>query len=346
MEYDLHNLPAVHLFWLLPALVGLYAYSFRRRRRALERLATANLVGHLTAGVSVTRQRARAILRLLGCALLVAALVDPRWNAHYEDVPQHGVDVMFCLDISRSMLAEDVTPNRLERAKQYISDIVATLSGDRVGLVSFAGSAALKCPLTVDYGAFRMALDEISPRSSPRGGTLIGDAIRLAVNSFTDQVKNYKSIILITDGEDHESYPLEAARQAHEQLGVRVCAIGIGDPDQGQRIPVEQDGTRVYLQHEGQEVWSKLEGATLEAIAKETKGIYVPAGTHQVDMGQVYEQMISTTEQREYETSRIKQFDVQFQWFAGAALVLLACEALMTDRRRAAAGAAAQRQAA
>ena len=334
MDIQFDNRIAIHLFWAIPLVVLVYAYGFYRKQQALGRFATANLVGHLTTAVSFGRQRIKAALVTLSLAGVVMALTGPRWGVHFEDVQRRGIDIIFCLDVSRSMLAEDVAPNRLERAKQYIRDTVEQLGGDRVGLVSFAGGGVVKCPLTIDYGTFRMVLGDAGIRSSARGGTLIGDAVRLAADSFADTVKKYKAIIVITDGEDQESYPVEAATTAYSEKGIRIYTIGIGNLDEGSRIPITRDGQRVYLQHDGQEVWSKLDTKTLEQMALAGGGAYIPAGTSQVDMAQIYEQKIATSELREFEASRIKRYDVQYQWFAGLALLLLMIESLMSERKR------------
>ena len=334
MDIQFDNRYAIHLFWAIPLLAAVYIYGFHRKRRALQAFATGHLISHLAYNASVTRQRIRAGLVLAAVASVVMALTGPRWGVHFEDVRRRGIDIIFCLGVSRSMLAEDVAPNRLERAKQYIRDVVERLSGDRVGLVTFAGAGVLQCPLTIDYGTFRMVLGDVGIRSSARGGTLIGDAVRLAADSFADNIKKYKAVVVITDGEDQESFPVEAAATAFNEKGIRIYAIGIGDLNEGSRIPITKDGRRVYLQYDGQEVWSKLDTKTLAQMALAGGGAYIPAGTSQVDMGQIYEQKIATADLREFEATQIKRYDVQYQWFAGLAFVLLMLESLMTERKR------------
>lgn len=334
MDFVFDNRWAIHLFWLVPVMLVVYLHGAYRRRRALARFATLALLPHLVPDLSLARRWIRAGLVLAAITAGVFALTGPRWGVHYEDVQRKGIDIIFCLDVSRSMLAEDVSPNRLQRAKQYIKDVVEQLHGDRVGLVVFAGTPVLMCPLTVDYGTLRMVLDDVGIQSSARGGTLIGDAVRLAADSFADEIKKYKAIILITDGEDQESYPVEAAANAYIEKGIRVSTVGIGDLNEGGRIPITQGGRKVYLQHDGQEVWSKMGTQTLAKMADSGGGAYIPAGTSQVDMGQVYAQKIATTELRELEAARIKRYDAQYQWFAGLAFVLLMTESLMTDRKR------------
>jgi len=335
MDIKFNNLIYLHLLWVVLALVGVVVYGFARKRRALERFATTNLIAQLTSQVSTKRQWIKAVLLLSVLVFLVLGIIDPRWGLYYEDIPRRGIDIMFVLDVSRSMLAGDLAPNRLERAKQYIGDVCDVIVGDRIGLVTFAGTAVLKCPLTINYGAFRMTLDEVSVRSAPRGGSLIGDAVRLAAESFVDKVKKHKAIVVITDGEDHESYPVEAAKKAFTEQGIRIYTVGLGDEGEGARVPAENGTAGIYMRYDGQEVWSKMNPATLREMALVGGGAYIPAGVKNIDLGQLlYEDRIAKAEQREFETSRVERYKVQFQWFAAVALFLLVIEMWMTDRQR------------
>jgi len=329
-----NNLAQLHWLWAVLVLAGIVVYGFVRKRHALERFASAHLVGHLILRVSFSRQRVRASLLLLAMTALVLGMIDPRWGVYYEDIPRRGIDIMFVLDVSRSMLAEDIAPSRLGRAKQYIGDVLEVLGGDRVGLVTFAGAAELKCPLTINYGAYRMTLDEVQPMRAARGGTLIGDAVRLAAASFVDKVKKYKAIIVMTDGEDQESYPVEAAEKAFVEQGIRVYTIGIGDTSEGTRIPVEKEGSRFFLQHDGQEVWSKMNPVTLRDMAVKGGGAYIPAGTRNIDLGRIYRERMASVDRREFDVSRVERYKVQYMWFAGVALLLLIVEACMSDLKQ------------
>lgn len=333
-QVTFNNLGYLHLLWVVLAVVGVCVYGITQRGRSLRRFASAALVGHLAAGVSTGRRYAKVVLVVVAMVLVVLGLVDPRWGVYYKEVPRRGIDVMFVLDVSRSMLAEDVTPSRLERARQDIGDVLEVLSGDRVGLVTFAGNAVMSCPLTINYSAVRMTLEETTARGATRGGSLIGDAIRLAADSFVDDIKNHKVIIVITDGEDQDSYPAEAAANAFKDKGIRVSTLGLGDPADGARIPVEQNGRRTYLQYEGEQVWSKMNPGLLAKIAEAGGGVYVPAGTRRIDLAAIYQQKIATVDVREFEVSRVEQYRVRYQWFAAAAFVLLLAEALMSEKRR------------
>jgi Ca-activated chloride channel family protein len=333
-ELSFDNNQALHLLWAIPALATLIGYGFWRKGLALRTLASSDLLPHLVPSLSRTRQVLKAALFLAALTALTLAAVGPRWGLKYEDVRRRGLDIIFALDVSRSMLAEDLAPNRLERAKQYIRDMIDVVGGDRVGLLTFAGDAVVNCPLTIDFGSFRMSLNEVHTRSTHRGGTLLGDAIRKATESFVDPIKQHKAIVVITDGEDHESFPIEAATQAREELGIRVYTIGLGDSSDGRRIPIERNGQRSFLTHDGQEVWSRMDGAALAAIAQAGDGAYVPAGLLQIDMADFYQKHISAADQRDFEANQVERREAQFQWFAGVALALLLAEMTLAERRR------------
>jgi Ca-activated chloride channel family protein len=275
-------------------------------------------------------------------ALMVLALVDFRWGKVWRDVPQKGIEVMFVLDVSRSMLAEDVSPNRLERAKQQIKDIVDEMAGDRVGLVVFAGEAKQQIPLTTHYEDFKQALDGVGPESVRRGGSRLGAAIACASNAFLTKLNAHKAMVIFTDGEDQESEPVAAAKKAHKETGVRIFTVGLGDMEKGSRIPITAKNHAEYLQHDGEQVWTKLNGATLKQVATETDGAYVPAGTKQVNMADVYHRYITGVEQTEFATARINEYEARYQWFLGAALLLLLMEVVVTTGRQSETRAATQ----
>ncbi|MEE9294914.1 MAG: VWA domain-containing protein [Phycisphaerae bacterium] len=320
----------LHLLWTLPALGAVYLWGFAKKRQAMERFATVNLLNALVPSVSVGRQRIKALFMLAAGAMLIVSMAGPRWGTHYEDVPSRGVDILFVLDVSNSMLAEDVAPNRLERAKLDIKDMLEVLPGDRVGLITFAGKSALTCPLTINYGSFRLALDAVTTRSAPRGGTNIGDAVRHAADSFTDRIKDHKAIIVISDGgETDESYSVEAARKVFEEKGIRVFCVGFGDMAEGGRIPIIKDGQRVYLQYQEQEVWTKLDPTLLQSMAGVADGGYFS----NTDFREIYDKVRSKVVPREFQSTRREMKYARFHWFAGLALVLLMIETLMTDRK-------------
>lgn len=334
-DIQFNNLSALHWLWFVAAAVGLMIMAAVLRRRALSRYVTDNLQQRTMIETSATKRRVRVALFVTAIVLLVAGLIDPRWGVTFRPVTQRGVDILVVIDVSKSMLAEDTKPNRLDRAKQYIRDLVGELAGDRVGLITFAGIASVRCPLTVDYGAFLLALDLVGPEDAPRGGSLLGDALRLAGESFTDEAQDYKAVILFSDGEDHGSYPLEAAQRLHDKLNLPIITVGIGDDEEGARIPIQVNGQRVYLTYQNQEVWTKMDPKLLRELALATKGAYVPAGTGYADMSSIYEQRIEPLARRDFDAISTTYHHAQYQWFVGAALLLLMIEAAIGDRRTA-----------
>lgn len=335
-EIRFQALEMFHLLWLLPALAGLFLLAARGRRRALEVFVEAGLLNRIAMADSPARRAGKAAAILAAVLFAVIGLTRPGWNPTPKTIERRGRDLVFVLDVSKSMLAEDLAPNRLERAKLAINDCIDRLEGDRVGLVAFAGTAAVKCPLTLDYGFFRMMLDGISTDSISRGGTLIGDAIRKTLDEvFDDQEKAYKDILLITDGEDHESFPVEAAKAAGER-GVRILAVGIGDENEGSRIPVtDESGTRTFLKYQGREVWSRLDADTLRQMVNATPGgkyLHVAVGT--IDLGAVYLDLVAVAEKKALESRTVKRYEEKFQVFLAVAFVLLGVETVVRERRR------------
>ncbi len=322
--------------WGLPLLGLLFVYAAYRRRRALAQFAETGLLPRLVGSVSHVRRRWKAALVVLGCGLMIVALSRPQWNPKPKMVQRQGRDVVFILDVSRSMLADDLKPNRLERAKLAISDCVEVLDGDRVGLITFAGSAVVTCPLTMDYGFFRMMLNQVDTHSVSRGGTKIGDAVRRALDDvFDSRERRYKDIVLITDGEDHDSFPVEAAQKAGE-TGVRLLAVGLGNEDEGQPIPItDERGNRTFLEYQGKRVFSKLDGDSLRQMVNATPGgKYLPVATGDIHLDAVYINLIGEAEKRELESKTIKRYEEKYQIFLAGAFLLLCVETALCERRR------------
>jgi Ca-activated chloride channel family protein len=234
------------------------------------------------------------------------------------------------------MLCDDLMPNRLERAKLAIGDCINVLDGDRVGLITFAGTAVVTCPLTMDYGFFRMMLNQVDTSAVSRGGTKIGDAVRRAMDDVFDaRERRYKDIVLITDGEDHDSFPVEAAQKAGEK-GVRIIAVGLGDENEGRPIPVtDARGNRTFLEYQGQRIFSRLDADTLRQMANATPGgKYLPVATGAINLDAVYVNLIGEAEKREVESQTIKRYEEKYQIFLAGAFLLLCLEAALSERRR------------
>jgi len=331
----LENLQALWYFWLLPPMLLLGIWSVYRRRRLLGRFAQSPLLPHLMPDASAPRLWAKIIFFFLALVFLIFTLTQPAWNPTPKQVQRQGRDIVILLDVSRSMLAQDLRPNRLERAKLAVNDLLGHLQGDRIVIIAFAGTPALKCPLTHDYGFARLALHDIDIDSAGRGGTHIGDAIRMAATQvFDDQQRDYKDIILITDGEDHESLPLEAAQAAAGQ-GIRIFAIGLGSETEGARIPVtDSSGRQSFLKYQNQEVWTKLDAETLKQIVFATPGgKYLNVATGSFDITQVYDDLIAGAARQSYETVSTMLYQQKFQIFLFAAIILLICEVWIRERQ-------------
>lgn len=335
---NLGNDNALWLLFLAPlVLVPAYVWCFWRKARTLRILASNEMLGKINNTVSLKKQMFKAGLLIAAFASIVVALTEPKWNPQPQQIKRKGRDVVILLDTSKSMLAEDVTPNRLERSRIAISDLLEVLQGDRIAIITFAGVATVKCPLTQDYAFVRMALADISTESTSRGGTQLGDAIRKACEEvFDKQSREFKDLILITDGEDHDSFPVQAAQKAAEE-GVRIIAIGLGDDATGSRIPITgPDGQKTFLKYQGQEVWSKLDSDTLREVAVATEGgkyLSVSPGTT-LDLGRIYEDLIASAQGRELESMTMMKYDEKFQVFVALAIGLLVCEVLIGERRK------------
>jgi len=339
---NLGNDKALWLLFAVPAvLVPAYLWCFWQKARALRVLASSEMLKKINNAVSLKRQVFKALLLLASFVSIVVALTEPKWNPQAQKIRRQGRDICILLDTSRSMLAEDIKPSRLERSKIAIADLLETLAGDRIALVTFAGNSTVKCPLTQDYAFVRMALADISTESTSRGGTMVGDAIRKATEEvFDKQSREYKDIILITDGEEHEGYesfPVQAAEKAAAD-GVRIIAIGLGDENEGSRIPMTgPNGQKTFLKYKGEEVWSKVGGDLLRNVVYVTEGgkyLSVGPGTT-LDLGQIYENLIASAAKRELESTTMLKYDEKFQIFVALGLVLLICEALISERKKA-----------
>ena len=324
------------LFGLLvvPALAAFFWSTRQARRRALDRFGDLALVEKLSRTLSRRARTAKSVLFLFSVGLLILALARPQFGIRVETVRSEGQDVVVALDVSRSMMAEDVTPNRLERARLEIMRILQRLDGDRIGLVAFAGNAFIQSPLTVDYGAAALFLNAMDPGLIPIQGTNLGEALNVALDAFEEGSRDHRALVVVTDGEDHEGQIDEAIERAVDE-GVQIYTVGIGSLE-GVPIP-EFDAAGVrggfIRDDEGTVVTTRLDESTLERVAQATGGRYFPALGAGANLDPLVEAIIGG-EGRELEALEITRFDEQFQIFLGFALVLLFVESLIPDRRR------------
>ncbi len=313
----------VHLVWAALLVVGLLAYLRLHSRDALANFLSPVMQRRLSRSQSMARHLTQLGLVFGALALSIMALMRPQVRGETETVVQatDAADVMFVLDVSNSMLAEDAAPNRLVRAKAEIAELVKKLPRHRVGLVAFAGRAVQLCPLTPDRSFFDLVLSGVTPRSAGRGGTRIGEAVKVALRSFPVGV-GAKLIVLITDGEDQDSFPLDAAKAARA-AGVKIVAVGIGD-ENGSQIIITDPKTNAKnpMMHDGTPVISKLDGDTLRKMALETEGAYVPAGTAALDLNSIMESYVRPIVDGAQGTTRVIPVE-RFPMFVLGALFLL-----------------------
>jgi Ca-activated chloride channel family protein len=327
-----------NLWWLGgagPAAGLIILYGVLRRRRALQRFASAELAPLLARRISPLRQAVRAGLVVAAILMVVAGLIGPRWGIYLEKQKVYGVDIVVALDVSRSMLAEDVQPNRLERAKreirQQLTERAVFQHTNRLALLAFAGSTSLRLPLTTDHLAFRSKLELTNVGAAPRGGTAISQAIRSAIDLFAKSPEQATKIILLfTDGEDHEGGPAEAAREAFEEHNIRTFTIGLGDPARtvGVQVPAGAGDGRKPLLYDGQIVFSKLDVTGLRQIAEAGGGRFAPIR----DLHSLVD-AIAGMRRTELSSEERVRHKPQYQWFLAAALILLGLESLISERR-------------
>ncbi len=321
----------LYLLLLIPLWVLIFVYVRIRKKKALSLFGDLKLVMRLLPEYSGARQILKFVLWSIAWMLIVIGMSDPQTGSKLEKIKRKGVDMVFALDVSNSMMAQDITPNRLERAKQAIIHLLGKLENDRVGLVTFAGKAYIQMPLTTDYSATRLFLSNINPGMIPVQGTAIGDAIETSASSFGN-TKQSKAIIIITDGENHEDDAVEAARNAASK-GIRVYTIGIGLPE-GAPIPMYSGSTHIGYKKDasGVTVITRLNEPMLQEIAKAGKGIFVRANNSQSGVQEVFDQ-INKLEKAEYNEAFFSDYEDRFQFFILAALILILSEVLIAERK-------------
>ena len=327
------NLHAIHYLWLLPALMLFYIWSYKKRNRAIAKFAHKDLLDQLIPSLDRKRQNLKTLFILLSVFAIALSLMRPQWGFEWEEISRSGLDILIAIDTSRSMLAEDVKPNRLERSKLAVKDLIQKLRGDRIGLIAFAGNAFLQCPLTVDYSGFMLSLDDLNVYTIPRGGTSLSDAIRIALDSYEGGKKKYKALVIITDGEDHEGNTAEWVEKAKEQ-GVKIFTIGIGTKE-GELIPVtDESGNRMFLKdRSGNVVKTSLDESALQEIAMTTGGSYVKATATEFGLDLIYEEKLSKMEKREVENKMIRKYYERYQIPLTIALLLLCIEPFIRERK-------------
>ena len=315
------------LILLIPVFFLLQALVFRLRTRRIRKFGDEELVRQLMPSYSKSKVWVRLVLFSIGFFFFVIGLSRPQIGAKLREHETKGAEIMIVLDVSNSMLAEDYSPNRLERAKLAISRLVDKLRDDRIGLVVFAGNSFMQLPITTDYVSAKMFMGSISTESVPIQGTAIGEAINTAMRSFSAQSEKSRAIIVITDGENHEDDPVAAAAQAAE-LGVRVFTIGVGSPE-GKPIPMDGE---LLKDKDGNIVVTRLDESVLQEVADAGNGLYVRAGNSEFGLNPIIDD-IRKMEDEKYSSIVFEEYDEQFMYFMGIALLFFVIEMLIGERR-------------
>jgi len=311
------------LLCLIIPLAAFLIWSYKKKKQLIEVFLGKSLVSRLLDPLAWKRVKIDNMLIIFAVVFLILALSQPRWGYYWKDLEQKGVDIVIALDVSSSMLAQDIKPNRLERAKYKIMDLLNMLEGDRVGLVAFAGTSYLQCPLTLDYSATRIFLNAIDTELIPVPGTAIGHAIRTSVKAFNTQDTRSRAIILITDGEDHTGDAIQSANWAKEHK-TKIFAIGIGN-NIGAPIPDPKPGASGFKKDkDGEVILTKLDEPTLKQMALQTGGSYVRSVSGDMDLQKLYRENIKhKVKSKEIKTERKRVWKERFQWMIFAALLCL-----------------------
>lgn len=320
----------------VPAVVALFFWAAWRRREAIRRFGSSDLVARLSKAVSPRRRRWKAAAVTAGVALMALALAGPRFGTQLREVKRQGIDLVIALDVSESMHAEDVAPNRLDRAKNEIKKLLDELRGDRVGLVIFAGDAFVQCPLTTDYSAVRLFLDVATPNMIPTPGTDFGAALRTALEAFEApsddrNSETTRALLFVSDGENHVADLDDIVGEARE-ANIVVYAAGVGEPE-GSPIPIYQDGRRVGFKRasSGEIVNTRLEEDALRQLS--AQGAYFRVARTSSSLSQITESL-ERLERQEFASDEFEEYDERYQWPLAAALLLLLLERFVSDRRK------------
>lgn len=322
-------------FWLytaIPLLIGFFIWVHQQKKAALARFAAPDIIKRLTPDTGFNRQILKRIYFLLFFALTVFALARPQFGVKMEMMKRKGIDVMIALDVSNSMLAEDVTPNRLDRAKHEIAKFIDLIKGDRIGIIVFAGESFVQCPLTLDYGAAKMFLDVVTTDWIQMQGTALADAIRQSAKAFQTIEKKHKVLIILSDGEDHEGDAVEAAKEAVKE-GIKIYTVGIGS-ESGVPIPIRKSGGNIVYKKDRDNnlVMTRLNPIILERIALEADGKYFNTGID-LDLTEIYAQ-IAKMEKKDLGMNKIAIYEEKYQIFLLLALFFLVLEFMIPERKK------------
>jgi len=329
---ELDEIKYLYLLFILPAVVVLFLYNLYWKRKKKKEFGDLELVKKLSPESSIFKPVFKLVVILLALMGLIFGLVNPKIGTKMETVKREGIDIVFAMDVSKSMLAEDVAPSRLEKSKQIVSQIINQLGSDRIGIVAYAGSAFPVLPITSDYSVAKMFLQSMNTEMVSSQGTSLDEAIKLSSTYFDDKSKTSKLLILISDGEDHSEGAQAAAEEANKQ-GMRIITIGIGT-EKGGTIPLKKNGVVESYQRDNNDevVVTKLNRASLEKIAKATKGGYID-GNNTKEVVAYIKNTLDKIQKTEFESTQMADFQSQFQWFLGFAFVLLFLDLFLLEKK-------------
>ncbi len=317
------------ILFILPVIIAIFILTVYLRKRALKKYGQMSVITQLMPDISFVRPIIKFIFIFLAFASIIIAIAGPQFGSKLKEVKQKGVEVIIALDVSNSMLAQDIQPNRLENAKRAINKLVNKMTHDKIGLIAFAGDAYTQVPITTDYTSTKMMVSSITPGMVSKQGTAIGSAIELAINSFGPEEERSRVIIIITDGENHEDDPISFAEQAKEK-GIVVHTIGMGLPD-GAPLPMP-NGKDFRRDQNGSVVVSKLDEITLQKIAAAGEGIYVRANNYRTGLNMIFDE-INSMQKQEIEAKIYSEYDEQFPYFIGFAFLMLFLEFILLERK-------------
>ena len=325
------------LLWLIPVTVGslllFFRWAWKLRNKLTRVFVKSRLLASLTVGVSRRRQFTKMGLYLAAMCLLVLAMARPQYGFRWQEVRQKGLDIVVAIDTSKSMLANDIAPNRLERARLAALDLMNLAQSDRLGLVSFAGSAFLQCPLTMDDEAFKQNLETLDTQIIPQAGTALKEALEIARQAFGDNQENFRVIVLVTDGEDHVPGIVEAARDAAAE-GFRIFTVGVGTPEGELLMVPDERGRASFLKdRDGNAIKSRLNEALLQQVASEGGGFYVRLQDAD-SLEALYEQGLAPLPKSELSSRQTREYYERFYWPLALGLFCLVAESFIMDQKR------------
>ena len=322
-------------FWtllIIPVIILLFVIVQLWKRSVQQKFAESRLLKRLSPNQSLLKGIMKLLLLCAGFFFLSLALVNPKIGTKLETVRSQGVDIVFAVDVSKSMLAEDIAPNRLEKSKQLVTQIVNNLASDRVGIIAYAGKAFPQLPITTDYAAAKMFLQNMNTDMMSSQGTAIKEAIQLAKTYYDDEDQTNRILVLISDGEDHEGDASDIAEEANEQ-GIRIFTIGVGD-EQGGPIPIKRNGIILNYKKDknGETVITKRNEETLREIANEANGVYID-GSNTSEVVDTIKELLEQMDKKEFESKQIADFKDQFQWFLGFGILFLFIDIFFLERK-------------